>query len=502
MNNNSPREANSFPRIVIVGAGLSGLCMAIQLKRAGIHSFTLIEKSTEVAGTWFDNSYPGCGCDVPAMLYSFSFAKKYDWTRKYALQPELLDYFRQCADRFGVRSHIRFGEVVESAEFSEETAQWRIKLRGGELLAADIFISAVGQLSRPKIPDLPGRETFAGPQFHTAQWDHAFDPTDRNIAVIGSGASAIQVIPELAKVARHVSVFQRSPTYIAPRGDYEYSALAKACFRFVPGVALLHRWKLFRTQEHLFQYYERGTEKNLRFRTWLVMQMREHLPKKLWRTVIPKYPAGCKRVLLSDNYLQSLGQENVTVIPEGAAAITSSGVSTGEKTIPVDAIVYATGFQSTKFLAPMSILGRNGQSLNDYWGERPRTYLGIMVPEFPNFFMLYGPNTNLGHNSIIFMVECQVRWILQCLKRMRAQKSQTAEVTSEATHQYDTLLQQKLGKLVWNEACGNWYKDAEGHIVNNWAGAAYEYRQTTRVFDESALRWGVPQAIPTLVESC
>lgn len=494
MNNSSPREPSASPRIVIVGAGLSGLCLAIQLKRAGWNSFTILEKSQDVAGTWLENTYPGCGCDVPAMLYSYSFARKPDWSRKYALQPELLAYFRQCADRFKIRPHVRFGVTVESAEFQEATGEWLIQLTNGEELTADVFVSAVGQLSQPRIPSLPGRDEFRGPTLHTAQWDSQFDPAGKRIAVIGSGASAIQVIPELAQSASQLHVFQRSPTYIFPRNDYAYSPWAKFCFRWIPGAALLHRWLLFRKQEYLFQFYERGTEKNAKFRAWLVIQMRSHLPKKMWRTVIPRYPAGCKRILLSDNYLQSLSRENVTLIPQGVSAITAEGVVAGDETIPVDAIVYATGFESNRFLAPLKVLGRAGKELNEAWAERPRTYLGIMVPEFPNFFMLYGPNTNLGHNSIIYMVESQVRWIMQCLGQLRRSGQSLVEPTVEATEAFDAQLQDQLSKLVWNEGCGNWYTNSQGHIVNNWSGPAADYRELTRRLEPHALRWFAPQA--------
>ncbi|WP_237228785.1 flavin-containing monooxygenase [Rubinisphaera sp. JC750] len=475
--------------IVIIGAGLSGLCMGIQLKRAGINSFTILEKSQDVGGVWLDNTYPGCGCDVPAMLYSYSFALKPDWTYKYARQPELLEYFRSCADRFQIRPHIQFGVTVDTADFDEATGKWTITLANGETRQADVVISGVGQLSRPKMPNLPGLDSFQGESFHTARWSKDFDWKGKKIAIVGNGASAIQVVPAIAAETEHLYVLQRSSNYIAPRNDYLYSPWAKAAFRWIPGAAKKHREQLFQAQEDLFQYYERGSQKNWEFRTWLVMQMRERLDKKLWRKVVPKYPAGCKRVLLSDDYLQTLCRENVSVLTDGAEAITETGIVSGGKTYDVDAIVFATGFESTQFLTPMKIHGRDGQSLNERWKERSQAYLGLLVPQFPNFFLLYGPNTNLGHNSVIYMVECQTEWILKCLRAMRQREASTIEVSEQAASEFDEQLQANLDKLVWKEDCGNWYTNEAGHIVNNWSGRAAEYREATREFHPEHLEW-------------
>ena len=474
------------PSIVIVGAGVSGICMAIQLKRAGYRSVTILEKSNDFGGTWLENSYPGCGCDVPAMLYSFSFALKSNWSRLYALQPELLEYFKETAHRFDLSSITRFGETVQEARFDETSGLWNIELESGETLTANIFISSVGQLNRPSIPNLPGADQFEGPQFHSARWNHDFDFQDKKVAVIGNGASAIQLIPEISKVTKQTYIFQRSANYIAPRNDHTYSGLKTACFRWIPGYARLYRSWLFWRHEYRIKLYRRNSVLNKNFRHWLLKKMRERTPKKLWRTVIPKYPAGCKRVLLSDDYLQCLGRENVEVVDQGVTSLTADGVIAGEEQYPVDAVVYATGFKSTEFLSPMKVIGRNDLDINTAWQARPKTWYGVMVHGFPNFFMLYGPNTNLGHNSIIFMIECQVKLIMNSLKLMQKKQAGTIEVTESAVDQFDQKLQSDLGKLVWNEDCGNWYTNQTGNIVNNWSGAPIRYWWETRSVNDKA----------------
>lgn len=482
---NSPESLDSQPlEALIIGAGISGICIGRQLLQAGFKRIAIIEKSNDVSGTWLENSYPGCGCDVPAMLYSYSFAMKKDWTRKYALQPELLEYFRDCAEKFGLHPYLRLGQTVTQADWSDAEKLWLVKLQSGETLKTRVLISAVGQLNRPSIPSLPGMDSFQGPSFHSARWPKDFDPAGKRIAVIGSGASAIQIIPELAKTAAHTYVIQRSPNYIAPRNDHFYSSAARFLFKTVPGLAQLYRQYLFWSHEYLIYLYRKGSNWNRGFRSELVRKMRSRLPKALWRTVIPKYPAGCKRVLLSDNYLQSLSKENVTLCPEGAQGLTAEGVQLSDQTVPVDAVVYATGFESHPFLKSLQVTGLEGALLSEAWAERPKTYYGIATEAFPNLFMLYGPNTNLGHNTIIAMIESQSGLITQCLQAMQRKQAQSMEVKSEAIARYDAQLQENLSRLVWTEKCGNWYTDQTGHIVNNWSGTVTSYRRQTKQLRE------------------
>ncbi|REJ64716.1 MAG: NAD(P)/FAD-dependent oxidoreductase [Planctomycetota bacterium] len=474
-----------FPRVVIAGAGISGLCLAIRLKKAGFHSFVILEKSDEVGGTWFDNRYPGCGCDVPSVLYSFSFALKPDWSRKYPPQSEILDYLRACADRYGIREHIRLGVEVTRATYHEDEANWRVETAkeagdDGETYVADIFVSAVGQLSRPSLPEIPGRESFAGPAFHTARWDPSFDARDKRLAVVGNGASAIQAIPRLAEVAREVVIYQRTANWVAQRYDYRYPGWLQAAFRWLPGFARLWRWGTYWSHEWRIHLYTRRSWLNKGFSVKLMKQMKAKLPEALHAKVMPQYPAGCKRVLLSNDYLESLSRENVEVVTESIEQIVPEGVVTKSGRRDVDAIVFATGFESNRFLYPMEIRGRDGDDLRELWSVRPTTYLGMLAAGFPNFFMLYGPNTNLGHNSIIFMIECQVNYLVRCLKQMRATDSRTIEVRPEAVEAFDRELQAHLKPKVWNGYVKNWYTTDRGHIVNNWCRSTFAYWRQTR----------------------
>ncbi len=482
-------DGTEFPRIVIVGAGISGLCLAIRLRQAGIDSFTILEKSSDVGGTWLDNSYPGCGCDIPSILYSYSFAPKHDWSRRFSPQGEILDYFRDCADRFAVRRHIQFGVAVRSASWDEEAQEWRIQTDGGEELRADVFVSAVGQLSQPQIPALAGLDTFRGPAFHSARWNHDFQPAGRRVAVVGNGASAIQLVPPLAKTAEKVFVFQRSPNWIVHRHDYAYPRLVQGLFRWLPGAARLHRYATYLLYESRILLYRRRSWLNNGFTWWARRSMRRKVPPQLQADVIPRYPAGCKRVLLSNDYLESLHRDNVQLVTDDIRRVTADGIETDRGLTAVDAIVFATGFQANRFLYPMEIRGRDDLDLNQAWRTRPVTYLGMLAAGFPNLFMLYGPNTNLGHNSIIFMVECQVNYLLQCLRTMVRQGQQTIEVREEAVDAFDHQLQDHLREKVWNGYVTNWYKTPEGHIVNNWGRSTLAYWWATRKPDWQALRF-------------
>jgi len=485
-----PKSAAPFPRVVIVGAGISGLCLAIRLKRAGFSDITLLEKSHDVGGTWLDNTYPGCCCDVPSILYCYSFALKPDWSRKFAPQPEILKYFRDCADRFGIRSHIRFGTAVSSAQFDSATSTWQIRTEQGDELTADVFVSAVGQLSLPKTPAIEGLESFRGASFHTARWNHQFDPAGRDIAVVGNGASAIQIIPQLAATARNVYVFQRSPNWIARRHDYAYPRWMQQALRCIPGAARLYRWWIYLGWEWRTLLYRRKGMLNQGFTSWLGYWMKRKVPRHLQSEVIPRYPAGCKRVLLSNDYLETLHRDNVKLVTSEIQRIVPEGIMAGAGLTPVETIVWATGFETSKFLYPMTITGRGGVQLDQVWRSRPRTYLGMCSPGFPNFFMLYGPNTNLGHNSIIFMVECQVNYILRCLKAMTLTGAKTIEVREEAVEAFDQSLQTRLREKVWHGYVSNWYKTADGHIINNWYGSTIDYWKQTRRPDLTCFCFG------------
>lgn len=477
-------------QIVIAGAGMSGICLAIQLKRAGFSDFVVLEKSLEAGGTWLDNSYPNAGCDIPSFLYSFSFAPKYDWSQKYARQPEILRYFLDCIERFGIRQHILFDCAVDSATYDERNCRWRLVASNGLQLDCSIFVSAVGQLNRPRIPDIPGLVDFGGASWHSARWNHQFDLRGKRIAIIGNGASSIQFLPEVAQQAANVLLFQRSPCWVSPLRNYHYPSWAHRAFRFVPGAAAAHRMWIFLTSEWRSLVFKRGGFFSRESARWIRKRMREQIPLGREQDLLPDYPPGCKRILLSNDYLQTLGRENVQLVTQSIARFQPQGICTESTSYPVDAVIFGTGFDTHRFLYPMRIAGRSGELLEQAWSDRPRTLYGMATVGFPNLFFLYGPNTNLGHNSVIYMVECQVKFILRCLRRMRKRSQDEIEVSREAMERFDQQLQVRLQETVWAGDCSSWYKTADGSIPNNWWGPALAYRLQTRRPDFSEFRFG------------
>lgn len=479
-------------RIVIAGAGMSGLCLAIQLKLAGFTNFQIFEKSPQLGGTWLDNSYPNAGCDIPSFLYSFSFAQKNNWSQKYARQPEILAYFQDCCDRFDLHQHIQFNTAITKAECSSESPAWTIETSDGTVQQADFFISAVGQLNRPKLPDLPGLDQFQGPTWHSARWNHEFELENQRVAVIGNGASAIQFLPTLASRAAYVTVFQRSPNWIHPLHNYKYPGWVQSVFTKLPLTAAMHRLWIYLMCEMRFVAFAYGDSVwNRVYRQWLTSRMKALVSPEQHSQLIPDYAPGCKRILLSSDYLQTLQRPNVTLVSDSIQQVTADGITTATGHTPVDAIIYATGFDTASFLRPIDIRNSAGESLEHAWCDKPTTYLGMTTPHFPNFFMLYGPNTNLGHNSIIFMVECQVRYILKCLRECVERGCSRITVTPSAVANYDQKLRSELGNTVWNGSCSSWYKTPDGHITNNWSGTATSYWLQTRRPDFQAYQFEV-----------
>lgn len=470
------------PRIVILGAGIGGLCMAIALRRAGIDSFTIYEKSDGVGGTWRDNSYPGAQCDVPSHFYSFSFATSPDWSRVFPEQPEILRYLESCTDRFGIRPHLRLSTPITEATYDDVTNTWTLRTDTGEVVTADIVVSGLGQLNIPSYPELPGREAFSGTTFHSARWQHNHPLRGERVAVIGNAASAVQFVPRIADDAGSLAVFQRSPNWVLPHPDAAYPERAKKLFRRFPFVRRLHRAQIYAMFEMKWLVLRPGS------RSARSMQRKasDHLEQqiadaKLRAALRPDYPIGCKRMLMSNDYYPALLRDNVELVTTPIDHVTSHGITTSDgKHRSFDTIIYATGFQTTNFLAPVEVIGRNGRRLHDLWKDGAEAYLGMTVPGFPNFFVLYGPNTNLGTNSIEFMIECQVRYILRCIRDMRARGLATIEVRESATAAYGREMQRKLAKTVWSAGCSNWYRTDSGRITNNWPSPAGAYWWRTR----------------------
>jgi cation diffusion facilitator CzcD-associated flavoprotein CzcO len=477
-------------RIAIIGSGFSGLCLAIQLKKAGRESFTIFEKADRLGGTWRDNTYPGAACDVPAFSYCFSFEQKTDWSRKWSPQAEIRDYMDHCARKYDVLRHIRFGTEITGARFDEREAVWHLRTAAGEEIAAEVLVSAVGQLNRPLIPDLPGLDRFRGERFHSARWRHDYDLAGKRVAVIGNAASAIQFIPQIAPKTGHLSIFQRSANWMLPRGDRAYRAWETWCFTHVPLLARLYRWKLWAQLELRFPLF-RGN----RFLAWAVRRLAEKnlrdlvVDPRLWPALLPDYPIGGKRILISDDYYQTFARKNVELVTSGIDHLTENGIVTQDGVEhAVDAVILATGFQSTAFLAPMHIEGLGGRSLADEWADGARAYRGMTVAGFPNFFMMYGPNTNLGHNSIIFMIESQTRYILGGIRTLVARDLTYLDVEPEAMRVYDEGVQAELAHTVWAATGKSWYKTEAGRITNNWSGSTLRYWWSTRRFDREHYR--------------
>jgi cation diffusion facilitator CzcD-associated flavoprotein CzcO len=483
------RAPRPSPRIAILGAGFAGLGLAILLRKAGIECFTIFEKDERLGGTWRDNTYPGAACDLASFAYCFSFEQKTDWSRKWSPQAEILAYMEHCARKYGLLPHIRFGCEIAEARFDAEAGVWRLRTTRGEEHEAEVLVSGVGQLHRPVIPDLPGLETFEGPAFHSARWDHGVDLRGKRVGVVGNAASAIQFIPQLAPEVERLTVFQRSANWMLPRNDRAFSGREKWCFSHLPGLARLYRWWIWLRQEIFFYPVMRGGSWLSRRVEQLARQyIREHIADpELRRALVPDYPIGGKRILISDDYYQALARPNVRVVLSPIERVTREGIATRDgETHHFDALIFATGFDTNSFLAPMKIQAPDGRFLSDVWREGAEAYLGITVAGFPNLFLMYGPNTNLGHNSIIFMLECQAGYILSCLRQMRARGLAWIAPRRDVTDAWNRKLQAELARTVWARTDRSWYKTRAGRITNNWSGTTLEYWWRTRRADLGA----------------
>jgi cation diffusion facilitator CzcD-associated flavoprotein CzcO len=480
----SDTQPPSRTRIAIIGAGHSGLCMAMRLKQAGLHEFVILEKAATLGGTWRDNTYPGASCDAPSFLYSFSFAQKTDWSRRFAWQSELLGYSTELAIRHGLLPHCRFNAEVTRVAYDDTANAWTLTCADGTAIVADFVVAGVGQLNRPSTPALPGLESFAGVQFHSAQWNHGVDLAGKRIVVIGNAASAVQFVPQIAPLAARLTIFQRSANWLMPRKDRLYAPRTQRLLTRFPGLAKLYhdaQWLFFgEMQLTPLMKQVRLVQALARWKS-LAHLRRQVRDPALRAKLVPDYPIGAKRVLFNDDYYPALSRPNVELVTDGIERIEPAGVrsKTGQLHA-ADLIIFATGFKSTDFLAPMQITGRGGRDLRQEWAKGARAYLGVTVTGFPNFFMLYGPNTNLGHNSILVMIEAQVGYILDALGKMQARGLRRIDVRSEVLDAYNRDLQQDLARSVWATTGASWYKLADGTITNNWPHSTIRYRRLLR----------------------
>ncbi|CAM2810142.1 4-hydroxyacetophenone monooxygenase [Mycobacterium intermedium] len=475
-------SSNTRPRVLVIGAGFGGLAAAYELSKDGLADVTVLEKADDIGGVWRDNTYPGAACDVPSNLYSYSFARKNDWKRRYAEQPDILSYINDTADRFGLRGLIRTGVEVTSAEYDDSTVTWRVTTSNGDTYEADVLIPAVGQLSRPAFPGIPGLDSFSGPSFHSAEWRHDVDLTGKCIAVIGTGASAIQFVPRIRETAGHVTVFQRSAPYVIPKPDRAYTPAHHGAFQRVPGFAAAMRGVIWELSEFMGLALVKAAPLARVLKGLAAANLKHHIKDPVLRAKLtPDYPIGCKRVLFSNDWYPALACDNVDVETEHIVEVTPTGVRTADGRLhEVDVIIYGTGFKATEFLAPMTVTGRNGLDLQAEWADGARAHLGIAVPGFPNMFLIYGPNTNLGSSSIILMMEQQAGYIRQIVEELaRRGTGRAFEVWRSVAEMYDAEIQSRLERGVWSQ-CSSWYRTASGRVTTNWPGLVHEYQRRTR----------------------
>ncbi len=471
------------PRVAIIGAGFGGLGAAVTLRRRGVDDLVIIDGEDGVGGTWRRNVYPGAACDVQSHLYSFSFALNPNWSRTYARQPEILAYLESVVDEFDLRRHLMLRTRVRRARWDEDARRWELQLQEANsdavrTLVADVLVSAAGLFGASKLPDIEVLTDYRGHLMHTCAWDRDVDLTGRKVAVIGTGASAVQAVPELARIAAHVNVFQRTPPWMVPKDDRPFSAAELGRFRRHPWAARRERWRVWK-QFHDFTGNALDDPAAAGRAQIAASFLERAVPdERLRRALTPDYPFRCKRVLLGADYYLALQRENVDLVTDPIARVTETSIVTaGGAVFDVDAIVCATGFQTSRYLSGIEVIGRGGESLHERWGEDPRAYLGVAVSGFPNFFMLYGPNTNQGGNSIVYILEAGARLVASAVSRV-ARRGGYLDVRPEAETRYNQQLSAALERTIWTQ-CDSYFRSPTGRIVTQWPYTELEYARRT-----------------------
>jgi cation diffusion facilitator CzcD-associated flavoprotein CzcO len=469
--------------VLIVGAGFAGICMGIKLREAGMESFLIIEKHDDIGGTWYLNTYPGCACDVPSHLYSYSFAKNPSWSRMYSGQQEIEDYLKHCVHKYGLAPWIRTSTPLRAASWNETASMWEVRA-GDMIIHARVLVSAVGALHVPSYPNLPGIETFAGSAFHSAEWDHRVDLKGRRIGVIGTGASAIQFVPQIAPAAETLYLFQRTAAWILPKLDFAIADKWKRRFHRIPGVMAAFRLFIFLSMEvRVLAFLGNKFMRNQGEKLANSYRARKVSDPLLRAKLTPNYVMGCKRVLFTNDFYQGVQRENVHLVTEGIREVRAHSVVTNDGVErPVDVLIYGTGFRVTEPLVGINIYGRRNLEIHQAWQRRMSAYLGIAVHGFPNFFILLGPNTGLGHNSVVLMIEAQVNYVVKCLKVMKLKRASVMEIKREPQAEFETRTQARLSRTVWQTGgCRSWYQDQRtGENASIWPGSVLEYIWRTR----------------------
>lgn len=468
---------------VIIGAGLSGIGMGIKLVQSGQSDFVILEKADGPGGTWRKNTYPGVECDIHAQLYSYSFAPKLDWKKNYGTQPELLSYLEACIETFDLAPRIRYGTGVTSARWNPERSVWELETSGGPIVARAL-VSATGYLSEPKIPDLPGLADFSGPSFHTSDWDHSVDLAGKRVAIIGVGASAVQVVPEIQPGVAQLDIYQRSPAWFMPKHDHAVTGFKAWAQRSMPGYSAFLRLYHYWTAELV--PFQLSTPARAYFMQRIVRSyLRKNVSSPELRSKLePEFTVGCKRILFSDTYYDAVAKPNVDLVTDGIAAIEPDGLVTEDgRKRPADVLVLATGLGAALHAIAPNIVGTAG-TLEQCWKDGRFAYLGASVPGFPNFFMMLGPNTGVGHTSITVMIEAQIRYIVDALKTLGQEGLASVEVKEDVAKRFDADIQRRLAPSVWNAGgCTSYYRDGDGKNVAIWPGTTIRFRKLTRRFD-------------------
>ena len=474
---------------LIVGSGFAGLCAAIQLTEDGETDFVVIEKADDVGGTWRDNTYPGACCDIPSQLYSYSFARNRDWSSSYSPQPEIQSYLQRIAREYAVTDKIVFGAELERATWDDEAQVWRCRTTSGDVVARTL-ITGTGGLSEPRLPEIEGIESFAGSLFHTARWDHSIDLAGRRVAVIGTGASAIQIVPEVQQVAAHLDVYQRTAPWVIPRNDRRYPRLERLALRRIPALAKLYRTGIYWAHEGYVPAFTWQPRLGAPAEKAATINLRQAIKDPDLRAkVTPTFRLGCKRVLRSNTYYPALAADNVDLVTDPISRITPDGVVTGDRVEhPVDVIVVATGFWTTELPIAERIVGRDGRSLAEEWSAGGMAaYKGTTVHGFPNLFMMTGPNTGQGHTSVVFVIESQVAYLRDALRTMRAEGYAAVEPRADAQRKWNADVQRRMKHTVWSRGgCSSWYLDRHGRNTVLWPKSTFTLRRKLAAFDADA----------------
>jgi cation diffusion facilitator CzcD-associated flavoprotein CzcO len=497
-NGHSANGSRSLARsVAVVGAGFGGVGAAVMLRRAGYRDVTVFERGERVGGVWNHNTYPGAACDVPSHLYEFSFEPNPRWSRRYAPQAEIQAYLEDVARRHGVLDRIRTGTEVTRARWAQERSKWLLETSAGTH-EADILLTACGQLSVPKMPSIPGLESFDGPAFHTAQWRHDVDLAGKRVAVIGTGCSAIQTVPAIQPIAGQIDIYQRSPGWTIPKMDFPYAERTQLLFERFPALQRLDRMAIF-------AFMELGAL-GMTTQRWLLAPFRAIARRQinqaiadeqLRAAVTPTDEIGCKRLMLTDEWYPTLTRPNVELITEPIAEVTPSGIRLQDGSErPADVLVLATGFQTHGFVAPMEIVGSAGRTLAEEWAEVPHAYLGMSVPGFPNMFLLYGPNTNGGTGSIIYVIEAAVNHVIAALGELERRRARRIEVTRRCTEDFNRELRAALADTVWHAGCTSWYVDENGNDPNQWPWLWSAYRRRTARIEPGTYELSAPASVP------